>query len=161
MRLMVQALLADRFRLKLQRQMKEMMVYAVVVAKNGLKLAKSKIDEKDCLQTGVRCHAFSTGGPPSGVHGDAADISDLAHFIANWTDKPVVDQTGLQGLYKIDTDGWVPISLGQTPGANEGVPEPDRPSLFAVFERLGLKLETRKVPVEMFAIESIERPSEN
>jgi len=88
-------------------------------------------------------------------------MDDLVLFVENWTDKPVVNKTSLKGLYKIETDGWLPMRLGQTVGPNEGLAEADRPTLFKIFEQLGLKLEPRNAPIEMFRIESIERPSEN
>ena len=53
MRLMLQNLLEDRFKLKIRREAKEMPAYAVVVAKNGPELEKAKIDEKDCTEAGA------------------------------------------------------------------------------------------------------------
>jgi len=162
-RLMLQTLLADRFKLITRRETKDLPVYAVVVARNGPKLTKAKVDEKACQDgsaSEVRCHQFS-GGQGRGLHGEAVDMDDLVLFVENWTDKPVVNKTSLKGLYKIETDGWLPMRLGQTVGPNEGLAEADRPTLFKIFEQLGLKLEPRNAPIEMFRIESIERPSEN
>jgi len=162
-RQMVQSLLAERFQLKLRREIKEMPVYVLTVGKNGLKLPKAKVNENACSDEAatVQCHRFSRGGPPSGLHGDAVDMLDVARFLANWTDKPVIDKTGLTALYNVQTEGWRPINLAPTPGASEGISEVDRPSLFAVFEHLGLKLEPGKAAVEVFTIENVERPSEN
>jgi uncharacterized protein (TIGR03435 family) len=168
MRLMLQKLLADRFQLTIRRETKEIPVYAVVVSKSGPKLQKAKIDEKNCVESPapgeIPCHGVS-GGQGRGVHAQALSIADLAGFVENWTDRPVVDQTGIQGLFKIDTDGWTPLLPQQGPAADsdeaKAVADPSRPTLFDVFEQLGLKLERTKAPIETFAIEHVERPSEN
>lgn len=167
-RLMVQGLLAERFRLVLHGEMKELPVYALVAAKHGPKLKKADIEEKDCPETtpgsGVMpCHIFN-GGQGRGLHGTAVDMSDLVLFVANWTDRPIIDRTGIQGLFNIQTDGWVSLlqrPVGPTTN-DEGMADPSRPTVFTVFqEQLGLKLDPQKGPVEMFTIESVERPAEN
>src|SRR5580658_2141867 len=95
MRLMVQTLLADRFKLVIHRETKEMPVYALVVAKGGPKLEKADIEEKDCpdvsLSPGTSitaCH-FIGGGLGGGLHGRAVDMADVASFVENWTDRPL------------------------------------------------------------------------
>jgi uncharacterized protein (TIGR03435 family) len=63
-RFMLQTLLEDRFKLKMRRETKELPVYAVTVAKSGLKLEKAKIEEKDCAEPGtpgVSCHSVMGG----------------------------------------------------------------------------------------------------
>jgi uncharacterized protein (TIGR03435 family) len=95
-------------------------------------------------------------------------MPDLAAYASSWADRPVVDKTGLRGLFNIQTEGWVPMRprpprpAGQDPTAEDlAFADPARPTLFQIFDRLGLKLESQKAPVEMFVIESAERPSEN
>jgi uncharacterized protein (TIGR03435 family) len=170
MRLMLQTLLADRFKLTVRREMKEQPVYALVVAKNGPKLKKAAIEEKDCpvgdADRAGACHSFM-GGQGRGLHAKAADMADLVLFVSNWTDRPMVDRTGIKGLYEIETEGWVPLRPRQVlPGAEPSaedlaMADPSRPTLFSVLEQLGLKLESQKAPVEMFVIERVERPAEN
>ncbi len=173
MRLMVQTLLAERFKMIIHREIKELPVYAVVVRRGGPKLEKAAIQEKDCASrpTGLgfseSCHSFE-GGQGRGIHGKAVTISDVALFVSNWTDHPVVDKTGIDGLFNVQSDGWVPMRPrmprppGQEPTAEDiAMGDPGRPTLFQIFDRLGLKLEPQKSPVEMFIIESIERPSQN
>ena len=94
-------------------------------------------------------------------------MGDVALFVGNWTDRPVIDKTGLTRLYEIDTEGWAPM----LPGA----PRPDgtltaedtaladaaRPTLAMIFEKLGLRIESQRGPVENFIIERAERPSGN
>jgi len=172
MRLMIQSLLADRFKMVLRREINERQVYAVVVRKGGPKLQKAAREEKDCTgSTGLgfadSCHSFQ-GGQGRGLHAGAATITDIALAVSNWADRPVVDKTGLTGLYKIETDGWVPMRPrpshppGEEPSPEDrAMADPARPTLFQIFDRLGLKLESQRAPVETFAIESIARPSAN
>jgi uncharacterized protein (TIGR03435 family) len=169
-RQMLQALLAERFKITVRRETKEQPVYAVVVGKNGPKLDKSKMEEKDCqagtaeVGNGATCHSF-TGGQGRGLHGQAVNIEDVALFVSNWTDRPVVDRTGLKGLSNIQTDGWLPMRAGPAPPPDakgeDGKLLVDQPTIFEIFERLGLKLEPQKGPVEMFVIEHAERLTEN
>jgi uncharacterized protein (TIGR03435 family) len=179
LRAMLQSLLADRFKLAIRRETKVAPVYAIVVGKKGPRLEKSKVEEKDCPQDHeaiggglatskpaerVSCHGFN-GGQGRGLHGDAVDISDLAIIVSNWTDRPVVDKTGLRGLYHIETKPWIPMRLGPAPAAGakaeDGSEVADLPTLFTVFENLGLKLEAQQAPVEYFVIDHIERPDAN
>jgi uncharacterized protein (TIGR03435 family) len=167
MKLMLQTLLEDRFKLKMRREIKEMPIYAVIVGKNGPKLTKSKIAEEDCpisiTDNGVGCHNFR-GGMGRGLHADAISMADLVLAVSNWADRPVVDRTGLEGLFQIDTDGWAPM-LPRAAGGNEdetkALNDPERPTLYLIFERLGLKMESSKAPVEMFVVEHVEKPTEN
>jgi uncharacterized protein (TIGR03435 family) len=171
LRLMLQTLLAERFQLKIRRETKELPVYAAVVAKNGPKLQKARIEEKDCpgpeqgqSTPGVSCHALM-GGRGRGIHGEAISLADVTNFVENWSDRPVVDRTGIQGLFNIQTTGWVSAQPGPPPPpgtkAEDGSELADVPTLFGVFERLGLKLESQKAAVEVFVIEHAEKPSEN
>jgi uncharacterized protein (TIGR03435 family) len=162
MRLMLQKLLTDRFKLVIRRETQELPVYAIVVAKKGFKLLKAEIKEEDCFDEAVSCHVI-LGGQGHGMHGDAADISDLAVFVENYTDHPVINKTGIEGLFRIDTKGWVPLNKPMAPGAKaeDGSDLASLPSLFTVFGGLGLKLELERAPVEMFFIDHVERPSGN
>jgi bla regulator protein blaR1 len=170
MRLMLQTLLTERFKMVIRRETKELPVYAIVVVKGGPKLQKAAIDEKNCPDTptalgdATSCHGFG-GGQGRGLHAQAVDMSDLAVYVSNWADRPVVDKTGIKGLFQIDTKPWAPMRVGPPPPpgakAEDGSNFADLPSLFEVFEQLGLKLESQKAPIETFVIESAERPSEN
>jgi uncharacterized protein (TIGR03435 family) len=166
MRRMLQALLAERFKLIIRRQTKEQPIYILTVAKNGPKLQKSKLDEKECDDPAVHCHEGGAG-QGRGIHAKAFDMAELAVSVSNFTDRPLIDRTGLAGLYDIDTEGWVPMRQRPEPPAGEPTAEsialadPTRPTLYMIFEKLGLKMEGSKAPVEMFAIEHVERPTEN
>ena len=168
MRIMLQALLADRCKLTVHRYSKEMAVYAVTVAKDGPRLEKARIEEKDCPEArtaeGFSCHEF-IGGQGRGLHGQAVDMADLALFVENWAEHPVIDRTGIKGLFHIETKPWLPIRPGPLPPAGakgeDGSNLADLPTLFNVFTTMGLKLEAQKAPVEVFEITHVERPVEN
>ena len=170
-RAMLQTLLADRFKLVIRRETKERPVYAIVVARNGPKLGKP-IEEKDCSDNSSGpalppCHVIN-GGQGRGLHAQAVTLADVATFVGNWTDRPVIDKSGLTGLYKIQTEGWAPLrprpprTDGADPTAEEtAIADPIRPTIFQIFDRLGLKLDPQRAPVETFTIESVEHPTGN
>ncbi len=96
MKLMLQSLLADRFKLAMRTETREMAVFELVAAKDGPKLEKAKVEEKDCptrREPTASCHQFA-GGQGRGMHGQAVDLSDLAQYVENWTERPVLDRTG-------------------------------------------------------------------
>ncbi|MEO5926291.1 MAG: TIGR03435 family protein [Bryobacteraceae bacterium] len=146
---MFQALLADRFQLKLKRQMKEMPVYALRIADGGTKLRRPTESEalpprRVARQDGVQ--QFGLG---------KATMEQVVTFLSLNVDRPIVDLTGLEGdfVYAIE---FVPDRLLLASNAPAGV------SIFKATEsQLGLKLEGVRLPVEYFTIEHVERPSEN
>jgi uncharacterized protein (TIGR03435 family) len=167
MKQMLQSLFRDRFKLEIRRETKELPIYAVVVAKNGPKLEKAKVQENDCPQIetpGVACHTIM-GGRGRGLHGAAVSISDVLTYVENWTDRPLVDKTGIQGLFNIQTRGWRELQPGPEPPAGakaeDGSDLADVPTLFTVFEQLGLKLQAQTGPADIYVIEHVERPSGN
>ena len=91
----------------------------------------------------------------------------MVAFAENWSDRPIVDKTGIEGLFEVDTEGWVPVRPRIVPPGREPTAEdiaaadPTRPTLFMIFARLGLKMESQKALVETFVIDQIERPTEN
>lgn len=94
-------------------------------------------------------------------------MAGLVVSVSNFTDRPLIDRTGLTGLYDIDTDGWVPmrprpIQPGREPTAEDiAMADPARPTLFMIFDRLGLKMESQRAPITNFVIDRVEKPSEN
>ena len=169
--LMLQTLLAERFKLKVITETKELPAYVLVVGKNGPKLQRSKLEEKDCTEAAatpndIPCHEIH-GGMGRGMHAKAVDMGDVTMFVENWADRPVIDQTGLTGLYELETDGWAPMRPrparpgGEQTAEDLAMADPTRLTLFQVFDKLGLKLEGRKAPVETFVIDRVEKPTEN
>jgi uncharacterized protein (TIGR03435 family) len=166
MRLMIQALLEDRFKLRVHIETKEQPVYALVVGKGGPKLEKSKFQEPNCTEefgpkffSNPACH-WLDGGQKAGLHGGSVTIASVVEYLQNFTDRPLFDQTGLTGFYNIQTEGWVPMRVTPQSG-DASVNDPDRPTLFNVFEKLGLHMESQRAVIEMFVIDHVEKPSEN
>jgi uncharacterized protein (TIGR03435 family) len=166
-RLMLRTLLAERFKLSIRRETREMPVYELVVAKNGPRLNKA---DQDCDESATACHGFSGG--PRQLLGAAVDMYDLASMLSRYSDRPVLDKTGVQGNFDIKLQ-WNPFAARTQPAENvERSPEAEArepsldlgslPSLFnALEQQLGLRLESRKGPVEIYVIDHVERPSEN
>jgi len=84
-------------------------------------------------------------------------MSDLASWVENWTDRPLLDKTGVTGLYRIETKGWLSIDATPTAGPDTA----DRPTLYEVFEQLGLKMEPQMDVADVYVIDHIERPTED
>jgi len=160
-RLMLQELLAERFHLKLHRETRQLPIYALVVAKNGPKLPKATLEEKECLGIPigyVACQGRFLGGMGRGVRAKAVDMSDLAQYLSGFTDRPIMDQTGIAGLFEINTGPWRP----DQPSTEAGAESDFLPTLFTMLqEQLGLKLEARRGPVEVLVIDRAEKPTEN
>jgi uncharacterized protein (TIGR03435 family) len=160
---MLQAMLADRFKLEIRRETRELPVYAITLRKGALKLEKAGVEEQDCTADNhTDCHNLHGG--PGGWKGSAVSMDDVALLVSSWTDRPVIDRTGLTGLYKFDAN-WGPIVVmpggggGRNP-ADEGV-DADAPTIMTVFNRLGLNLESARAPIDTYIVEHVERPTAN
>jgi uncharacterized protein (TIGR03435 family) len=192
-RIMLQNLLADRFKLKLHKESKEAAIYELVVAKGGLKL-------KEAMQTAA-APAQDAGGPPPAplrgkdglmrtphgqlgiqatakgrmrMQGEAATMARLTEVLGMVVGRPVFDKTGLAGTYDVTLDfspeGMGPGPKGSAPGEGGGNPaEAPRESndsgatiFTALQEQLGLKLESRKGPLDLWVVERVEKaPTKN
>jgi uncharacterized protein (TIGR03435 family) len=143
---MLQTLLAERFQLAFHREQKEMTAYVLVVAKSGLKI--HPVD-------GEGSSTNSRNGKLTAKH---TSMGKLAEILSRQMGRPVVDETHVAGGFDFTLE-WSndrQQRAAAESGANEG------PSIFtALPEQLGLKLETRKVPVEILVVDRAERPSEN
>jgi uncharacterized protein (TIGR03435 family) len=139
-KLMLRTLLAERFKLVVHTETRQMPVYALVVAKGGSKMEKADAPA-------------GSGGGPAMIQG-TMEMSTLAdNYLSSTLRRRVIDQTGLTGAYK--------LSLKWTPD-DKPVTDNSPPSLFtAIQEQLGLRLESTKGPVEIFVIDHAEKPSEN
>jgi uncharacterized protein (TIGR03435 family) len=152
--LMLQTLLAERFRLAIHREKKEMPVYELLVAKNGPKL-------KDA--TGEGTTQIDSDGQETVF--ERVSMQMLAATVARSVDRPVIERTGLKGTYSFRL-AWTNDSPSRLNTADEGTSKAsdlgDAPSIFtALQERLGLKLEPTKAPIEVLVIDHIDRPAGN
>lgn len=184
---MLQALLADRFKLTLHRETKEHPIYALVVGKGGAKLKPAEVQTADAAPAGG---ASGIGGPPrnavmmqidpGGAHlkAPSATLARLAEMISRFSERPVVDMTGIQGQYDFDLVFSPETMKGMMRGAPGGpmpMPPPGEAehspsdaaaepagSIYESVQRYGLKLEPRKARMEILIVDHIERtPTEN
>jgi uncharacterized protein (TIGR03435 family) len=148
LRLMLQALLKERFKLEVHRQVKDISGYALVVGKNGTKL-----------------HPVEGGGEGSMTggglmfEGHKMPLSRLTDIVASVLKTPVRDMTGLEGFYDFKVD-MRPYLLDRQPGD----PPIDLPgiAMSALDAQLGLKLEARKIQMEVLTVDHAEKtPTEN
>lgn len=140
-RLMLRTMLADRFGLKLHREPKEMPVYALVAGKAGFKL--HEVPNPGTYDTRHESGLFAATAMP---------MPRLADFLSHVADRPVVDMTGLKGIYKIELK-WEP----DYEEARDGTGQIDRGVLAVLEAKLGLKLEARKMPFEALVIDRIQK----
>ena len=158
-RALERALLAERFHLKLHREMREMPAFVLTVAKGGSKL-QTPVPEKD-LQAGVPQSRINFLGRGH-WQGHFALLSNLSRSLTSEPEadgRPIVDKTGLTGQYNF-TLHWTPVD--PSPGTAPTDPGEQGPSLFtALEEQLGLKLTPAKEQVEVIVVDSVEKPSEN
>jgi uncharacterized protein (TIGR03435 family) len=169
---MLQAMLEERFKLVLRRDMKEMPVYVLSVGKGGSRLTPWK--EGD-LANGGQTSTFMLYNPRelpyspqhtyerqrvSFFYGAKASMGWLAGTLSYVTKRLVLDRTGLPGDYNYQLV-FAPLQVPA--GADTaGVPVMSSPSLFTALEEdLGLELKPATEKVEVFVIDRLERPSEN
>jgi uncharacterized protein (TIGR03435 family) len=145
---MLRTLLADRFKLKVARETKQESGYALVIAKNGPKVKPGRQGEEEHLTfRGVRINkldAIEGKLPLNTITGQNTSIHRIVDALSLAVRAPVVDRTGLTGLYDF-TLNW----------------EPDEEVAGPLQQQLGLRLDAQKVPVEYLNIVSAERPTEN
>src|SRR5436190_24322104 len=159
---MIRGLLADRFKLVIRVEQRTMPVYALSVASGGPNLQKSAIAEKDCVSdtgTPESCHNFILGrGHP--LNARAINMDDVAQYIENWTDLPVVNRTAVSGLFAVETEGWIPMRLPPPPPGNAPAARfDDLPTIFTVLRKLGLELKRQEDILPVYTVEHIEHPA--
>jgi len=170
-RLMLQSFLAERFHLKIRHENRLLPVYALVVAKKGLKLIPNQI----CRAVKGGSSVKARGGqlPPDADSPDKVAYSTpwafYAEQLAIFSGRPIIDETGLDGTNYCTAEGQNPtlaIAMELYSGnvGTRGTAETPStsPSIFTVVEDTwGIKLEPRKAEVDVIVIEKVERPSEN
>jgi uncharacterized protein (TIGR03435 family) len=165
---MLQTMLAERFGLKMHRESRSEPVYALVAGRNGPKLKRSDdaVAPSITRADGVRIPAsmsFTTNGHMEFSH---ATMARFAQALSNFIGRPVLDMTELPGNFDIVLD----VSMADLQGlqksmgvASDAIPENSTSaSIFAAMQSLGLKLESRKAPIEHIVIDEARRvPTEN
>jgi uncharacterized protein (TIGR03435 family) len=188
--LMLQNMLADRFKLAVHREKKEMQLYEMVVAKGGPKLTRSaeEVPEKadpaepdakrprpmEPLKLGKDGYPALPEGVTQGMMSGRARIMYrqqtvewFAGMIAYQVDHPVIDATGLTGKYDFalfwDYSGSNQRRASTSDGPIAGADSDPGPTLFEALQaQLGLKLEQKKAQVEIIVVDHMEKvPSEN
>ncbi|MGB9456163.1 MAG: TIGR03435 family protein [Bryobacteraceae bacterium] len=154
---MMQTLLAERFKLVIHRETRELPMYALVVAKNGLKVHLTEASGS------MNQNPFSMPGQGRLI-GTRVSAAMLAKALSSQLSRSVEDQTGLQGVFDFTLE-WEPDTQAtDADGVPTGAAEARTgASLFtALQDQLGLKLEPRKGQVEVLVIDHMERtPTEN
>jgi uncharacterized protein (TIGR03435 family) len=141
---LLQAMFADRFKLKFHREMREAPVYSLVIAKGGPKLTEHSGEGEPSAGVSARSGKYV-------VNARKTTMKAFADLLGRQTDRFVIDNTGLAGEYDFRLT-WTELAAADS----------DAVSLFtAIQEQLGLKLEPAKAPVQVTVIDSVEQPSEN
>jgi uncharacterized protein (TIGR03435 family) len=171
---MLQSMLTERFMLALHRETKELPVYALTVAVGGAKLKASKVEscvKRDPSNPTIQplprgtfvCGTGGVGarGPNVFVATAGVTLDFFATKLDLVLDRPVVNKTGLTGLFDVRLDF---STEGTTipPFQNGVVGVAEAPPIFtAIQQQLGLRLEATKAPVEVLVIDRAEKPDAN
>jgi uncharacterized protein (TIGR03435 family) len=170
---MLRTLLEERFRLKTHRETKELPIYELAAGKGGPKLEEAK--NKDA---GAR--VMMEHGNDGNMHASVQSVTmaRLTDILGRWVDRPVIDKTNLTGSYDITLDlamqdlqgmrgavvmhGAMAGPGGGGPSAGPAPEQAPSGSLFTSIQKLGLKLEGKKSPVDLLIVDSAEqKPIEN
>jgi bla regulator protein blaR1 len=153
----MQSVLRDRFGVKLRLETRDLPICVLTLAKGGSKLR---------TPSGAGKGPSMMMNPEKGeLVGVGADMRMLTNVLSNILRRPVIDQTGIDGVFDMKLQ-WSPQS--QVGGTADPLPgetplaETDSSSIFtAMTEQLGLRLESSKGPVKVYVVEKAERPGEN
>jgi uncharacterized protein (TIGR03435 family) len=152
---LVRKLLAERFGLKVHTETRELPVYALRVAKDGAATNGKGIVKTAADPNGVLDMHDRINGGQRRIQVTNGSIADIALVLKFYTDRPLVDQTGLKGRYDFQL-AW---TFDETRAPTDGSAAP---SLFtAVQEDMGLKLEPAKAPADVLVVDKVERPGAN
>jgi len=166
---MLEALLRERFQLKIHRESREVPVFVLSVARNGHKMKVTPEDKKivtspDGVTRPRRGFYFNSVGGPKSEHNLRLNAENMtmdltAETLSNVLNRPVLNRTGLQGSFDFEMEYAADADAGR--GARPGA-ELAGPELFsAIQQQVGLRLESAKEKIDVIVIDSIERPSEN
>jgi uncharacterized protein (TIGR03435 family) len=172
---MMQAILEDRFKLRIHRETRQGPVYELALGKGPPKLKPLQDGSCVLVVVGHPLPPLASGqhycrrlvNPRGSVDIEGGTLSDLAALLGMALDRPVIDKTGITNNFEIHLkfspdDSAAPGPATADPVAPAAVRAPDAPGIFqAIQEQLGLKLVPAKGPVDVLVIDHIERPTEN
>lgn len=158
---MLQSLLADRFKLTLRRETRQLPVYDLLPSRGGLKIAP--MTDGSCLppDQAIPLGPLSTCGglrrqlaPDRHVlEGIGIPMTKLVELLSDDVGRIVIDKTGFTNLFSFRLE-FAPVALQVAPVDSSALPV-----FGALQEQLGLRLEPARAPVEVLVIESVERPA--
>ncbi|MEQ1759185.1 MAG: TIGR03435 family protein [Vicinamibacterales bacterium] len=182
MMLMVQELLADRFKLVLHMETRQLPVYVLLPSRaDGRPGPKLTMSTVDCAALVASLAAARQGGAPpptptagaqpfcgtrttpGRIQGSSVTMANFGRNLSNFAGRMVIDRTGLAGSWDLELQ-WTP-DPGMMPALPPNAPplpapDPNGPSLFtAIQEQLGLKLDSQRGPVDVLVIDSAQQPS--
>jgi uncharacterized protein (TIGR03435 family) len=177
---MLQALLADRFKLTMHREKRDLPAYLLTAAKGGVKQLLSSgctdpapdqsLPSTPAAVRSPLCGNVSVTMSAEGLtmQGDKVQPAELVRMLADVLGRPVLDRTEISGVFNVqikfardDATQGLPRNLGPV-SLTPGEADPNRPSIFAAIqEQMGLKLQSGKGPVDVLVIDHVERPSAN
>ena len=155
LRLMMQALLQERFKLAVHRQIKELSAYVLVVGKGGLKVQESKTEGETVIEPNQKQLSVTVQRAP---------VSQLAEMLGNVLRAPIVDQTGLKGRYDVTLNvaKYAADMAAQGKSIDNGPMDPFALISMILQDEFGLKLEAKKMPLDMVIVDHAEKaPVEN
>jgi uncharacterized protein (TIGR03435 family) len=153
-RQMMQALLADRFKLVVHRDTRAVPVYDLVLAENGPKMQQSLPGDAEAQGRVIQVRKGH-------ISGREVPIATLASLLSEQLGRGVIDKTGLANHYDV-TLQWPASAGGQQATESSSSAESSREMILAaVADQLGLKLEPHEVPMEILVVDHVERPSQN
>jgi uncharacterized protein (TIGR03435 family) len=167
LRLMLRALLAERFGLALHTEEKEVPVYTLRVARADRKLGPNlRESSTDCTGRGpalagtkVECGIMVSQGAVAGsLRGGATTLAEFTRLLGDFLERPLMDDTGLAAKYDLDLE----FSTGVGTAVVGAIDTRDSPAIFtAIQEQLGLKLDSQRRTTEIYVIDRAAPPSEN
>jgi uncharacterized protein (TIGR03435 family) len=144
---MLLSLLDERFQFQFHRETRQLPIYNLIAAKSGFKLTAVK-------DTG----SSSTNSNNGRLTCTGVSMPQFAVFLSSTMERPVLDATGVPGVFDFKLEWSTQDGAAKAPDANEVA----SPSIFtALQEQLGLKLESAKGPVEIIVVDHAEKPTEN
>lgn len=170
---MLQRLLAEYFKLTISRESRQLQRYTLSVAKGGPKLQEATADE--VAANAARVAAGRNAGElmkqvPGGEAYKSFSMTTFVQVLSQLLERPVIDETALTGLYDFALIWYGdvgPAAVPAVPGTANGqsaIPpmnDDDDSSVIAAAQKIGLKLERGKGPVEVIVVTHVQKPAEN